>query len=186
MRGPPYRGRGRPGAPARRPVRGAVPKRTTERNGPGRMLVGTLLLATMLSLSACGGEQEFEPPDREARVEEAESLYSAALFDTVAWESDEVRSLEGNAVFAARCRQCHGPLGRGETDYAAERNLDMPSLVEPEWAYAGDLDAARRRIFTGHPEGMPTWGVAGISPREIDAVAFYILEVLRPEVLGGR
>jgi hypothetical protein len=31
---------------------------------------------------------------------------------------------------------------------------------------------------------MPTWGVAGITPREIDAVAFYILERLRPEMLG--
>jgi mono/diheme cytochrome c family protein len=43
----------------------------------------------------------------------------------------------------------------------------------------------RRRIFTGHPAGMPTWGVAGIPAREIDAVAAYILEQLRPDVLGG-
>jgi hypothetical protein len=41
--------------------------------------------------------------------------------------------------------------------------------------------AVRRRIFTGHPAGMYTWGIAGISPREIDAVAHYILERLRPD-----
>lgn len=154
------------------------------RGGPCRMLARAALLAVAGSLAACGGEQEFEPPDREVRVQQADSLYAPALFDTVAWESEDVRSLEGNVVFAARCRQCHGPLGRGNTAYAEERNLDMPSLVEPEWSYAGDLDSVRRRIFTGHAEGMPTWGVAGISPREIDAVAFYILETLRPEVLG--
>jgi hypothetical protein len=32
---------------------------------------------------------------------------------------------------------------------------------------------------------MPTWGVAGITLREMDAVTGYLLEVLRPEVLEG-
>lgn len=151
---------------------------------PVQASVPPLALAALVAMSACQPEHEFEPPDREERVQAADSLYSAALFDTVAWESEDARALDGNLVFSARCRQCHGPMGGGETEYAAERELEIPSLVDPGWAYEGDLDAVRRRIFTGHSEGMPTWGVAGISPREIDAAAFYILERLRPEVLG--
>jgi hypothetical protein len=29
---------------------------------------------------------------------------------------------------------------------------------------------------------MPTWGISRLTPREIDAVAFYLLEQLRPEM----
>lgn len=142
----------------------------------------SLAFLVLTAVTACG-EHHFDPPDREDQVAEADSLFETMSFDTVAWVSQETRALEGNVVFSSTCRQCHGPLGRGETAYADERGLDVPSLVEQDWEYAGDLEAARRRIFIGHPSGMPTWGVAGISPREIDAVAFYILERLRPEVL---
>ena len=96
-----------------------------------------------------------------------------------------MRALEGNGTYAAKCRRCHGSLGRGDTDYAAERDLEVPTLGREEWAYADSLDVVRRRIFIGHAEGMPTWGVAGISPREIDATAFYVLNRLRPDVLEG-
>ena len=58
-------------------------------------------------------------------------------------------------------------------------------MVDPDWEFRDDLEGTRRRVFVGHPAGMPTWGVAGISPREIDAVSHYVLGVLRPEVLGG-
>jgi mono/diheme cytochrome c family protein len=171
---------------------GLVAETTSSGIGPrgGRTAVTGLAAAvTGLTLAAwltaCGGDYEFEPPDREGQVEEADSSFSQAMFDTVEWESEEVRLLEGNVVFSSKCRQCHGPLGRGGTEYASERGLAVPSLVTPDWEYAGDLEAVRRRIFVGHPSGMPTWGVAGISPREIDAVAFYIVERLRPDVLGG-
>jgi mono/diheme cytochrome c family protein len=142
------------------------------------------LLAATAILAACE-EKRFDPPDREARVAHADSLYSPALFDTVTWTSQQERHFTGNDVYAAHCRRCHGPMGEGDTPYARERGLDVPSLVEPDWEYAADVDAVRRRIFTGHPAGMPTWGVAGIPPREIDAVAAYILEQLRPDALGA-
>lgn len=147
-----------------------------------RILAAVILLPPV---AGCG-EHKFEPPSREERVEEAEELYSPALFDSIAWSDEEERALQGAVVFASECRNCHGRMGRGGTDYARGRGLDVPSLVEPEWQYAGKLEEARRRIFVGHPAGMPTWGVAGITPREIDAVAFYVLERLRPEVLDGQ
>lgn len=145
----------------------------------------SVLLATWfcaLGLLACG-EPEFERPDRAAQVQAAEDEYSSALFDSIAWSDDATRARAGNEVFASRCRNCHGPLGMGATAYAAERGLTVPSLVEREWPFATSIDSVRHRIFVGHELGMPTWGTAGISPREIDGAAFYLLERLRPEML---
>ena len=133
--------------------------------------------ALVFLLVGCG--HEFEPPDRGARVLEAEAAYNAAMFDSVTWANDSVRAVEGNTVYAEKCRRCHGPLGMGQTDYARERGLDIPSLVEPQWALA-NLDTLRHVVFVGH-EGMPTFGYAGITPREVDGAAFYILQVLRPD-----
>ena len=117
-------------------------------------------------------------------MESAERVYSPALFDTISWESTEERNVIGNAIFAARCRRCHGTLGGGGTEYARQRDLEVPSLVEPEWRFAGDVEAARREVFVGHPVGMPTWGVAGLTLREIDAVSHYVVDQLREDVLG--
>lgn len=143
------------------------------------------LVASVATLSACKSEHHFEPPDRGERVRQAEALYTPALFDSISWASDSARALEGNAVYAAKCRRCHGTLGRGDTDYARARDLDVPSLVEPNWILAAAVDSVRHTVFAGHAQGMPTFGVAGITLREIDAAAFYVLNRLRPDVLGA-
>ncbi|HSM36004.1 MAG TPA: cytochrome c [Longimicrobiales bacterium] len=145
-------------------------------------IAAALLLAS--SVGACQ-EPEFEPPSRAERVEEAAARFDPAMFDTISWASEAQRVLEGNAVYAAECRRCHGTVGRGGTGYARSRGLEVPSLVEADWPYADDPLAVRRRIFTGHEEGMPTWGIAGISARQIDAVAAYLTDDLRPEILEG-
>lgn len=150
----------------------------------GRLFAVAAALGVCMPLGGCG-EHEFLPPPAEERVEQAEALYSPALFDSIAWGDEEEYAIYGAVVFASQCRKCHGVMGMGGTDYAAERNLDVPSLVQAGWEYDGDIEAVRHRIFVGHTAGMPTWGVAGITPREIDAVARYILTILRPEVLGG-
>ena len=147
------------------------------------MTMRTCVIAVLLALPACG-EKEFDPPERAEQVGEAEGLYTEALFDTVMWADTLQRARVGNEVFASRCRNCHGTMGAGDTEYARARALTVPSLVEPDWRYAASMDSVRRRIFVGHEAGMPTWGVAGISPREIDGAAYYLLERLRPEVLG--
>lgn len=140
-----------------------------------------VLLAAAAALMACE-EHEFHPPDRAARVAEADTLYSPALFDTVTWSSEQDRIQSGNLVYADECRRCHGPLGRGDTEYARTQELDVPSLVDPAWEAGDDHTAVRRRIFTGHAQGMPTWGIGQLTPRQIDAVAFYLTEQLRKEV----
>lgn len=141
------------------------------------------VLAVLVAASAACGH-DLEPPDRGERTRQAERVYSSALFDTVTWPSDSIRALTGNETYAVECRRCHGPLGRGTTDYARERGLVVPSLVTPDWRLA-TMDSLRRTIFVGHEEGMPGFGVGGITPREIDGAAYYVLNTLRPEVLGG-
>jgi len=142
----------------------------------------TLLLAVAVGAASAGCHQEFEPPDRGGRVDRAAARYTPALFDSVSWIADDARLTEGNEVYAERCRRCHGTLGRGETDYAHERGLTVPSLVAPGWAYA-DLDSLRRKIYVGHESGMPIFGDGELELREIDATAGYILLTLRPDVL---
>jgi mono/diheme cytochrome c family protein len=137
----------------------------------------------MLIVGACG--HEFEPPDREARVAEAAERFATVSFDTVTWEGDDERALVGNEFYAARCRDCHGTLGEGATPYAAERGLEVPSLVEADWRYESRPDSVRFHIFVGHAAGMPNWGMSDVTLRQIDAVTFYLLDRLRPEVLGG-
>ena len=147
-----------------------------------RRALSSLSLTLVLATTACG--HEFEPPDRGERIRQAQLTYSATLFDSITWAEGEDREALGNEIYAEKCRKCHGPLGRGETDYARQRNLRIPSLVEPAWAFAS-MDSLHKTIYVGHEEGMPVYGDGGITPREIDAVASYILNVLRPDVLGG-
>ncbi len=145
-----------------------------------------LLMVGLLCMAGAAGcaKHEFEPPDRDQQVAAANEDFSVSLFDTITWTDDQQRGLEGNVVYSSYCRNCHGPLGRGGTEYAVNRDLEVPSIVEPNWRLSAARDSILHHIFVGHAAGMPTWGVAGISTREMDAVTFYVLEVLRPEVLG--
>ncbi|HSJ23621.1 MAG TPA: cytochrome c [Longimicrobiales bacterium] len=154
--------------------------------GSGTVRYGAAIAALMGAVVASACEKpEYERPDRAEQVAQADSLLTPETFDTIAWASDSARAFDGNNAYAAKCRSCHGYLGEGDTEYARQQNVDVPSLVRQDWPYA-DVEQVRRRVFTGHPAGMPTWGVAGITPREIDAVSYYIAEVLRPEVLDRR
>ena len=148
--------------------------------------VGAFAAVVAVSVLAAGcSDPEFEPPSRAERVADADRRFDPALFDSIDWPEQSERMLAGNAVYAAECRRCHGPLGRGDTEYARANHLAVPSLVEPDWDLADDPIALRRAIYIGHEAGMPTWGVAGITVREIDAVAAYLAEDLRPELLTG-
>lgn len=142
-----------------------------------------IVMGALVPVFACGGH-DFEPPDPEARVISAEARLTPLLFDSLSWADDSVRLFEGNETYATKCRRCHGTFGVGGTEYAAKRGLEVPSLVDPDWIWADSLGPVRRRIFIGHSTGMPTWGVAGITPRQIDASAYYLLFGLRPDALA--
>lgn len=145
-----------------------------------RRFLAASVCALAVGVGAC--HQEFEPPDRAVRVARADSLFAMAAFDTVEWADAGTRTTEGNIVYSESCRRCHGTLGGGTTDYARERDLEVPSLVQPEWPFA-QVDSLRRKIYIGHESGMPIFGDGTLTLRQIDAAAAYILLTLRPEVL---
>jgi len=147
-----------------------------------RTASGTALAACLFASGACQ-KHKFDPPDRNQQIAQAEAQYKLADFDSIQWESDSARSINGNIVYASTCRRCHGTLGEGGTEYARSRDLDVPSLIGPEWKYDDDIGAVRHQIFVGHSTGMPTLGVASLTLREIDAVAWFTIHVLRPDAI---
>ena len=67
------------------------------------------------------------------------------------------------------------------------QGLEMSSLVAPDWLYRGDVAAIRRQIFIGHGVGMPPWGLTELSPRDVDAVAYFLDVRLRePDSASAR
>jgi mono/diheme cytochrome c family protein len=147
-------------------------------NGELRLLSA---IALVLALGACG--HHFEPPVESDRIAEAEALYSTEIFDSLTWESDYVRALEGNSVYVDACRKCHGSLGEGTTDYAEGRDLDVPSLVAANWDFSAGIESVRHQVFVGHEGGMPTFGTSRLTPRQMDGAAYYVVAQLRPEML---
>lgn len=141
-----------------------------------------LALAFGLAMAGCD-KHEFHPPSEQSREAKADSAYDSALFDSISWSSDSARVTAGNLVFADECRRCHGPLGEGGTPYAEAHDLAVPSLVTRNWPYAGRIDSVRHRIFVGHIGGMPNWGIGALTPRQIDAAAYYVVHQLRTDVL---
>lgn len=138
-----------------------------------------VLVLIPLALAACK-DHEFHPPDREEQVMRATTRYRHADFDTIAWADSVERMMTGNQVFAAHCRKCHGTVGEGGTEYAATQGFDVPSLVRADWPY-DSIGAVRERVFAGHAEGMPSWGLGRLTLREIDAAAHYVQYGLRTE-----
>lgn len=122
-------------------------------------------------------EHEFHPPDRAEQVAAAESAYAEVRFDTITWSDPEDRLDAGNLVYADECRRCHGAFGRGATPYARERGLEAPALVGPDLAAGDEVEAIRRRIYVGHAADMPSWGLGRLTPRQIDAAAYYVLRL---------
>lgn len=129
------------------------------------------------------GEAAAEPDTAEAlrqaradSVAVAEDLYDEAAFDSIAWSSDTERFMRGEDVWNFSCGDCHGWEGRGDGPVATRHGYDVPDFTSAGRGYAADLDSLRHRVFVGHETEMPSWGLYGLTPRDIDAVAYYIDE----------
>jgi mono/diheme cytochrome c family protein len=87
-------------------------------------------------------------------------------------------------------QKCHGETGAGDAKYVntvkdpATGEMKPDTLVPPDfhqagWKYATDKQALEKFIYTGSGEKpMPHWGISGLRPRDIDAVAAYIQQVI--------
>ena len=140
-------------------------------------------------LAGCGSgdasREERSGPTGADSVEAAVRVYDPAAFDTVEWESRQAEMERGAVVWRISCTKCHGRTGAGDGGFVTRGDtLRPPSFLEPDWRLAGDEEALHEQIFTGTAEGMPHWGLVGLTYRDIDAVATFILEGVRAGVEG--
>ncbi|MBI4541270.1 MAG: cytochrome c [Gemmatimonadetes bacterium] len=137
-------------------------------------------LAFALVLAACSGAERPSATATQAvdSAALAEDEFSPAAFDTVNWKGQEERVERGRVVWQFSCSKCHGLQGKGDGEAAAALGVKPPSLVAPDWRLANDVPGLRHQIFVGTGTGMPNWGLHGLKPRDIDAVAAFIVNVL--------
>jgi cytochrome c oxidase cbb3-type subunit 3 len=145
------------------------------------------LTLIILALAACGpSEEELAQRAAEAAaaaqdsaIAQAETMFDAAVFDTLTWESDQARLDRGAQVYNFSCTKCHGDDGAGDAGFVMNGDtLRPPSFADPEWAMAGDVEAIRQAIFVGTKEGMPHWGLEGLKAESVDAVTAHILSTM--------
>jgi cytochrome c oxidase cbb3-type subunit III len=74
---------------------------------------------------------------------------------------------KGAKVFADNCAACHGPEGKGNTEFGA------PNLTTKVWLYGSDRSAIIERITNGGGGAMPAWRDK-LSPTQIKAVTVYV------------
>jgi mono/diheme cytochrome c family protein len=143
-------------------------------------------VAAVLVIAGCGGgdQQQSAPRNTQAdSVALAAEQFDASVFDTLTWNSDTAAINRGRTTYSFSCRKCHGPGGLGDGGFVFQGDtLHPPSLVAPDFKFAGDPAALRLQVFTGNSEGMPHWGLVGLKMRDVDAVTRYILEVIRAGV----
>ena len=148
------------------------------------------LLLAFAWLGACGGEvpQEEVPegPSRADSVGLAEAAFDATVFDTIAWDGDQTAIDRGGLVYRISCSKCHGDGGRGNGNFVFQGDtLRPPSFLTTDWQYAEDGIGLREKIFSGNVAGMPYWGLVGLRYKDVDAVAEYIVDFLRPNYGEG-
>lgn len=137
-------------------------------------------------LSACGGEPPAQEPveqgpSRADSVAIAVAAFEPATFDTIKWETPQAAVERGGLVYRISCAKCHGDGGRGNGNFVMGGDtLRPPSFLTADWRFANDPMGLRQAIFSGNVAGMPYWGLVGFKYRDVDAVALYILDFLRP------
>lgn len=129
-------------------------------------------------LAACSGGAQNEgvaTAEGDTLLTAALASYSPAVFDSIAWTTDTARTNRGAVVWSFSCKKCHGEAGRGDGGWVINGDtLRPPDFQQPGWRFATDEAELMKYVYTGNPNGMPHWGVEGLKPRNISAVAAYI------------
>lgn len=145
------------------------------------------LAVTFLAVACGGGQKQSSAGPDSAAI--ALQQYSPTLFDTISWPADSAAMNRGSVVWEFSCQRCHGATGAGDAKFVAQvqdstgkmvnDTLKPPSFLEPGWQYATDKQALTKFIYVGSGvKPMPHWGIKGLKPRDIDAVATYIQKVV--------
>lgn len=135
--------------------------------------------------AACGPSEEQMAADAAAAAAAeqdslmalVDSTYDPSVFDTLTWPNETRRAEYGPTVYLASCAKCHGAQGLGDGGFVLAGDTLRPrSFREPDWRLAGDLAGIRKAVFSGNREGMPHWGLVGLSYGAVDAVAQYVAD----------
>ena len=141
--------------------------------------IATALAIAFVSVACAGGEPAEDVQAGPDSLTLAREAFDSTAFDTITWETQQKALDRGQVVYRFSCLKCHGDKGLGDAGFVrAGDTLRPPSFREATWALAGNKEAIREQVFVGTGESMPHWGLVGLGPRDLDAVAIYILEGL--------
>ncbi len=150
------------------------------------LFFGTMIIAfAYLFYYHIGGygdlqDQEYQNEMAQAKIEKAAYLQKSANAideNTVKVDNTDAVLAEGRSIFDANCKVCHGDKGQG---------LIGPNLTDEFWIHGGGINNVFKTIKYGVPEkGMISWE-KNLSPKQISAVANFILSLSGTNPAGAK
>ncbi|WP_036670431.1 cbb3-type cytochrome c oxidase N-terminal domain-containing protein [Pedobacter borealis] len=150
------------------------------------LFYGTMIFATAyLFYYHIGGygdlqDQEYENEMARAKIEKTAYLEkSANTIDERSVKFDNTPTVleEGRTVFTTNCVVCHGDKGQG---------IIGPNLTDEYWLHGGSINNVFKTIKYGVPEkGMISWE-KNLNPKQISAVANFILSLKGSNPAGAK
>ena len=125
-------------------------------------------------------DKEYENEMAKAKIEKAAYLEkSANTIDENSVKFDNTPTVleEGRTVFTTNCVVCHGDKGQG---------IIGPNLTDEYWIHGGGINNVFKTIKYGVPEkGMVSWE-KNLNPKQISAVANFILSLKGTNAAGAK
>ncbi|GGE70107.1 cytochrome c oxidase cbb3-type subunit 3 [Pedobacter psychrotolerans] len=150
------------------------------------LFFGTMIIAAgYLFYYHIGGygdlqDQEYKNEMAQAQVEKAAYLQKSANAideNTVKVDITETVLADGKNIFDGNCKVCHGDKGQG---------IIGPNLTDEYWLHGGGINNVFKTIKYGVPEkGMISWE-KNLNPKQISAVANYILSLSGTNPAGAK
>lgn len=150
------------------------------------LFFGTMIFATAYlfyyHIGGYGDLQDQEYVNEMARADLEKAAYlekSASSVDENTVKADNTQAVlaEGKNIFDANCKVCHGDKGQG---------IIGPNLTDDFWLHGGGINNVFKTIKYGVPEkGMVSWE-KNLSPKQIGAVANFIISIKGTNPAGAK